>query len=532
MVRREIALFTFGNTRIIMEDIYMADISKTYSILIPGVGCEIREPYDLYSLRQDIIKAGCFDDTEVTILIPAHNRPTKLRACIESILEYTDDVSYRILVADASDDVETRSYLASLVSDKIRLLRIEGTQSSAYKLIASCSFIHTPYLAIVAADVVVTKDWLSNLLRCVKSSPDIGWACPMSTNVSNKQQVDFSIHNHEDLLAHAETFNRSDPRKWEERLRLINIVTLCPTELICVAGFGDPGFRHDFGEDDMARRIRAAGYRLMLCGDVFVHHDHDFRNLEDKNAETYEKGLRIGREQYKQKHHGLDAWDDVLNFEPELLSLFRPASSSAAIPPKLLGVDCRMGTPLLELKNAYRKADVFNCACYAFTTEAKYFFDLQTICDAHTACDRSEYICEHFSASFFDAILLGEPLNAYTDPLLLLSRLFSLLKPGGQLLFKLKNTQSALSLCQIIGTEANPTDEIAFVDLSIDAVSSAVGQLGAKDLCLSKSKYNADDAFQTNMRNLLNVFLKNNSDKVKEQFERMMTSAYCICVTK
>ena len=64
----------------------------------------------------------------VSIIIPSKDNATTLKACIDSILEYTDGINYEIIIADnGSMQDNTREYLDSLSSsDKIRVLSLPG----------------------------------------------------------------------------------------------------------------------------------------------------------------------------------------------------------------------------------------------------------------------------------------------------------------------------------------------------------------------------------------------------------------------
>lgn len=122
--------------------------------------------------------------------------------------------------------------------------------------------------------------------------------CPVSSNISNLQEVNLQVGDLADMQRKAARFNQLNPRKRQERMRIIDIILAVKREVCDSAGILDLGFYHDFGDDDISARIRHAGYKLMLCGDTYVYHDHDFRNMEDKDPERFQKSLAIGPEIY------------------------------------------------------------------------------------------------------------------------------------------------------------------------------------------------------------------------------------------
>jgi SAM-dependent methyltransferase len=118
-----------------------------------------------------------------------------------------------------------------------------------------------------------------------------------------------------------------------------------------------------------------------------------------------------------------------------MMELVNPEEKRGYGTSQILGIDVACGTPILELKNKLRMADIFNAQLSAFCSDAKYYVDLKTICSKVTI-DRTEYLPYHFPIPEFDYIVLGRPINLYPQPEKLSDRIASLLKPGGQFLFK------------------------------------------------------------------------------------------------
>ena len=92
--------------------------------------------------------------------------------------------------------------------------------------------------------------------------------------------------------------------------------------------------------------------------------------------------------------------------------------------------------PILELKNQLRRKEIFNVNTVAFTTDAKYYQDLLYTVD-YVYCDRIEYIQEHIENNNYDYIILGQPINYYSQPISLLNKMLEMVKVGGKILFKL-----------------------------------------------------------------------------------------------
>ncbi len=74
---------------------------------------------------------------------------------------------------------------------------------------------------MIANDVYVTPNWLSNMIKCAESDERIGFLATFSDNISNLQAVNLDFTSLDEMRLKAEQYNVSDPRKWEERLRLM-----------------------------------------------------------------------------------------------------------------------------------------------------------------------------------------------------------------------------------------------------------------------------------------------------------------------
>ena len=210
----------------------------------------------------------------------------------------------------------------------------------------------------------------------------------------------------------ANVFNVSDPQKWEERLRLITLGTLYTKPCLYAIGWPnfDPGFYHDFSDDDIAFQIRRAGYKTILAGDTWIHHDHNISALEDKDVTEFRNSLSYGKQNFSDKYWGVDAWDDASDYIFYYLrDKMLPPEDNKDV--KILGIDVKCGTKLLDVKNLVRKFDVFNPETHAFFRDSKYDIDLRTVCNGSVICDRTEYLYNSFAPNYFDYIIIGEHIN-------------------------------------------------------------------------------------------------------------------------
>ena len=153
-------------------------------------------------------------DSDVTVCVQGYNRVEKTKQCVESILKYTGDVNYDLLLIDNGSTDGTFDFFKSVDFKKKRIIRIDKNVSSIYPaLVYNTSFL-SRYMAGVSNDLVVTPHWLSNLLRIAESDEKIGLVQPVSSNVSNSQQVNLNFNSLVEMEEKAKDYNVSNPAKW------------------------------------------------------------------------------------------------------------------------------------------------------------------------------------------------------------------------------------------------------------------------------------------------------------------------------
>lgn len=465
---------------------------------------------------------------EVSIIVQAYGRLEKTKRCVESVLKYTEGIDYELILIDNGSTDDTLEYFRAVPWEKKTILHITQNIGSGYPALLLGAKDFGRYICVLGNDTIVTHHWLKNLLTCMKSDSTIGMVVPVSSNVSNLQEVNLPYKTWDEMQQAAKKFNRSDPRLWEERLRLMTPGILYRKEVLLALGWplGDAGFFHDFGDDDVSFAIRRMGYRTMLAGDTWICHDHDFRHGEGKNPVEFARSLEIGKSNFREKYYGVDAWEDVNNYYiPYVGDLKRTGISE---PVRVLGVDVRCGTPILDIKNRLRKENIFKVELSAFTQDPKYWTDLKTICQGVVTCDREEFLIDSFQREFFDYIVIDRPLNCYHEPQKMINDLFALCKPGGTVLCKLNNTFSFLEYVHLMGQRDVYAGTFSY-NIPLDAFHNALSKVGTVKNVIGIPHSLPEEQKQI-LRGLIPADLS--AERKKDVLERMLCQEFLLIVEK
>lgn len=359
-----------------------------------------------------------------SIIILTYNKLEYTQKCIESIREHTAQGTYEIIIVDNASTDGTVGWLKQQ-NDIISIINNEnlGFPKGCNQGIEVSK---GDYILLLNNDVVVTKNWLNNMKIALDSSEKIGAVGAVSNYCSYYQAIPVNYKTLEEMQAFAEGMNVSDPSKWEQRIKLVGFCMLIKKQVVQEIGFLDERFTPgNFEDDDYSYRIIKAGYSMLLCRDVFIHH---FGSTSFKdNPSHYNQLLNINRGKFK------DKW----GFDPTYSSLIRgevikQIDSSPLEKIKVLEVGCACGASLLKIKNLYPNAELYGIELNESTTEIAGTF-------AEVKAGNVEHELLEYPAEFFDYIICADVLEHLYNPWQALETLRKHLKPEGKLLISIPN---------------------------------------------------------------------------------------------
>ena len=427
---------------------------------------------------QEILREGENAKYLASVILLAYNNLSYVRECVKSIQENTEGINYELILVDNGSTDGTRTFFDSVEGAKVIHLKhnLHVVKGFNIGLMAA----EGKYSAAVCNDFIFTKNWLHNLLLCMESDPQIGYASPGATSISNFQQISIPFTSIESFQREAEKFNVSDPRKWEERVVLLPNVLCCPTALLRRIGYYDTRFyRGEFADDDISFRIRRAGYRLIYCADTVTHHYGSLTTAQDHQNNSFQEGKEIFFQKY-----GLDAWADARmnpiykNFSYEQLSQVH----------SILGIDVKCGATLLQIKNALWNKFGIRPAVSAAVTEEKYRKDLQTICKDCCVFQNFSTLPENLPGGF-DLIFMEQSLDCYPDDLdIVFSGLSGMLNPGGQLIFRLDHCSSYREIMSLLQADETVHNRKIYLEEGVCAAAEQRGFHRVRTLSLINNR--------------------------------------------
>lgn len=234
-----------------------------------------------------------------SIVIPSCNGLPLLVSCLESIREYTDS-PYEIIVVDNGSKDGTLEYCR-----KKKHIFISLPSNVGYPIACNLgmSAASGDQILLLNNDVIVSHGWLNNMLEALYSEKNIGIVGPVTNNVSGIQQVNCEYRDIQQFQEIASKWNAPDRSKWKMVERIVGVCFLFRRELMDTIGLLDERFTPGhYEDDDYCLRARSHGFKLVVCGDVLVHHEGS-ASFKEHFPDGWQNLINRNHQQF------IDKWD-------------------------------------------------------------------------------------------------------------------------------------------------------------------------------------------------------------------------------
>lgn len=111
-----------------------------------------------------------------SLIIPLHARADLTSACLRSILRYTDEVEYEVILVDDDADKQTKRLLHNVSG--ARVVRNRRNLGYLRSIARGVEVARGEWLVLCNNDIEATPGWLSAMLACADSADDIGIVTP------------------------------------------------------------------------------------------------------------------------------------------------------------------------------------------------------------------------------------------------------------------------------------------------------------------------------------------------------------------
>lgn len=253
------------------------------------------------------------DHPTVSIVIPVFNQIHYTYACLVSILEYTADVTYEVIIADDVSSDATAEL--SQFTENLVICRNETNQGFLRNCNQAARAARGRYVMFLNNDTQVTPGWLSSLVRLIDSDRSIGMVGSKLVYPDGRLQEAGGI-----IWSDGSGWNYGrldDPEKPEYNyVKDVDYISgaaiLLPLDLWKQIGGFDERFAPAYCEDsDLAFEVRKAGYRVVYQPLSRVIHYEGISNGTDV------EGTGLKRYQVENSRKLKEKWADEFGSQCE-----------------------------------------------------------------------------------------------------------------------------------------------------------------------------------------------------------------------
>jgi len=258
-------------------------------------------------------------DIQISIIVPTSRQQKYIKNCVESIQKHTSQL-HEIIFVDNGATKGTRKWLNQNIKENSNYIMTKCPKDAGSARIYNQGIkVSTgENILLLSNDVVVTKDWLSGMIECMKRIPDAGVIGPMSNISRGTQKVltadNVSINQLDKI---AESFMTKNRYRRISSNSIDGFCMLFTRDLVEKIGLFDEQFdKNGYEDEDFCLRALLEGRKNLIAGDVYVHQqnkkafsrNNKYFNTKWNKADTYSlegekfltlKAIEKGNEAYQ-----------------------------------------------------------------------------------------------------------------------------------------------------------------------------------------------------------------------------------------
>ena len=216
----------------------------------------------------------------VTFIIPCRNNLKYLQQAVDSIINYYGNYHQIVILDDASTD-GTWEWIESLNEKNIKTYRNEGPERVGHTVLydIGISLAETPIVTILHSDMVVTKDYVSNMLKnlaplSVVSATRI--EPPLHPPGPEKYVKNFGMEPEEFKLQFGEFEKFVESKQAQNKDTITNGIfapwMLYKEDFRTMGGHDKLFAPMELEDSDIFNRFHLCDYKLIQSRDAFVYH--------------------------------------------------------------------------------------------------------------------------------------------------------------------------------------------------------------------------------------------------------------------
>ena len=236
---------------------------------------------------------------KISIIVLCYNNLAYTKLCIDSILTRTAYPNYELIAVDNASKDDTANWLRQIAAadPRVRPVFNDTNRGFAGGNNDGMAVSAGDYVVLLNNDTVVTRGWLTNLLKHFRRDPSTGLVGPVTNSIGNEARIPVSYSTLREMPLFAYDYTaRHMGEEYPHRGVLAMFCVMISREVLNAVGPLDENFGIGmFEDDDYCLAAKKLGYRLVMAEDVFIQHFESvsFKTIrDDRRMELYERNRK------------------------------------------------------------------------------------------------------------------------------------------------------------------------------------------------------------------------------------------------
>lgn len=225
---------------------------------------------------------------KVSIVVLTYNNLELNKICINSILDNTAYPNFELIIVDNDSNDGTKEYLSIIEKkySKVKVFFNEKNIGFAAGNNIGIKEAQGNYVVLLNNDTIVTKGWLTAMVKHMENDSTIGMCGPVTNSIGNEAKIEVDYTDIDGLRIFANLYTSKNLNKTFENVRYLALFcTVIRREILDSYGVLDEQYGIGmFEDDDYSEVVKRNGYKIVIAEDAFIHHfaGASFKKLEDK----------------------------------------------------------------------------------------------------------------------------------------------------------------------------------------------------------------------------------------------------------
>jgi GT2 family glycosyltransferase len=211
----------------------------------------------------------------VSVVMPVLDNLACTRMALESVLANTRALPYEVVVVDNGSSRETREYLEVLAARNACVLLIRNIHNRGFAAATNQGLeaVAGSVIVLLNNDTIVPPGAISRIADRLEDR-ELGLVGAVTNRCGGPAQIHATYRTYGEMLAFGQGRRGGFADRPPIDVRVAEMFCVAMRrDLLKAVGLLDERFELGmFEDDDYSRRVRAAGYKVALVEDVFVHH--------------------------------------------------------------------------------------------------------------------------------------------------------------------------------------------------------------------------------------------------------------------